>query len=139
MQMPKYAKGSIAFLIVIAVAHNWSAITVVFEPPWEPWPPIVYVMGEYVVPFLHHIYRPILIGLTGLAVFWIWEDRCEGYVVAGLLALVASVFGIGITFFNLMTQEWSAVFTAAVAFSYPAVMALWYSTQGLLNHEYRLA
>lgn len=134
MQLSRNAKGAIAFLIVISVAHVWSAVTPVYKSPWEPWPPIVPLMKDYVVPFLVHVYRPVLIGLTGLAVFWIWDGRREGFVVAMLLAAVGSVFGIGITIFNALQQEWSGLFTAALALTYPAVMALWYSTQGYRSH-----
>lgn len=134
MQLSRNAKGAIAFLIVISVAHVWSAITPVYEPPWEPWPPIVPFMKDYALPFLINFYRPVLIGLTGLAVFWIWDDRREGFLVAALLAAVGSIFGVSVTIFNALQQEWSGLFTAFIALAYPAVMAFWYSAQGFRNH-----
>jgi hypothetical protein len=135
MQVSKNAKGAIAFLIVISIAHIWSAVTPVYDSPWEPWPPIIPLMTGYVLPFLIDFYRPVLIGLTGLAVFWIWDGRRNGYVLAMLLAAVASIFGVSVTIFNALQHEWSGLFTAAIAVAYPAVMAFWYSVQGLREGE----
>ncbi len=134
MQLSRNAKGAIAFLIVLALANIWTAISPVYKSPWEPWQPIVPLMKDYVVPFLIHFFRPVLIGLTGLAVFWIWDGRRKGYVVAMLLAGVAGIFGVSITIFNALQQEWSGLFTAAIAVAYPGVMAFWYSVQGYRNH-----
>lgn len=134
MLIDKYAKGTIAFVPIIAVSHIWSAISRVYKEPWTPWPPIVPFMSAYVVPFLDHLYRPILIGLTGLVVLWVWEGRRAGYLIALLLAVLASGFALFVTFFNAMNQEWSGTFTAAVAIAFPAIMALWYSAQGYRQH-----
>jgi hypothetical protein len=128
--LSKNAKGTIAFLSVIALAHIWSAVTPVFKPPWEPWAPLVPIMKDLVVPFLVHIYRPVLIGFTGLAVFWIWDGRREGFLVALLLSIVASAFGVLVVIFNALAGEWSGLFTCVVSLAFPALMALWYSWKG---------
>lgn len=130
MDLNRYAKGTIAFITIIAISHIWSAISPVYKPPWAPWSPIIPLMKDFVVPFLIHFYRPVLIGLTGLVVFWVWDGRRAGYLLAFLLAAVASVFGVAITIFNAITLEWSGLFTAAVSIAFPALMALWYSAQG---------
>ncbi len=128
--LSKNAKGTIAFLSVIALAHIWSAVTPVFKPPWEPWAPLVPIMKDWVGPFLVHIDRPVLIGFTGLAVFWIWDGRREGFLVALLLSIVASVFGVLVVIFNALAAEWSGLFTCVVSIAFPALMALWYSWKG---------
>ena len=128
--LSKNAKGTIAFLSVIALAHIWSAVTPVFKPPWEPWAPLVPLMKDFVVPFVAHFYRPVLIGFTGLAVFWIWDGRREGFLVALLLSIVASAFGVLVVIFNALAAEWSGVFTCVVSIAFPALMALWYSWKG---------
>jgi len=69
--LSRNAKGAMAFLGIIALSHIWSAITPVFKPPWQPWEPLIPMMKDFVVPFLVHFYRPVLIGFTGLAIFWI--------------------------------------------------------------------
>jgi len=130
MALNKFAKGTIAFIAIIAVSHIWTAISLVYKPPWAPWPPIVPLMKEFVVPFLHHFYRPVLIGLTGLVIYWVWEDRRAGYLLAFVLAAIASVFGVAITLFNALSQQWSGTFTAALSVAFPALMALWFSMQG---------
>ena len=91
-------------------------------------------MKDFVVPFLIHFYRPVLIGLTGLVIFWVWDGRRAGYLLAFLLAAVASGFGVLVAFLNAMQQEWSGLFTAAVSIAFPALMALWYSAQGYRHH-----
>ena len=82
------------------------------------------------MPFLTHFYRPILIGISGLVIYWVWEGRRAGYLLAVLFAAVASVFGVAITIFNAITMEWSGTFTAAVSVAFPALMALWFSAKG---------
>ncbi len=128
--LSKNAKGTIAFLSVIALAHIWSAVTPVFKPPWEPWATLVPIMKDLVVPFLVHFYRPVLIGFTGLAVFWIWDGRRGGFLLALLLSIVASAFGVLVVIFNALAAEWSGVFTCVVSIAFPALMALWYSWKG---------
>lgn len=131
MELSRNAKGTIAFLSVIMIAHVWTMLSAAYKPPWEEWAPITPLMDNYVVPFLHHLYRPLLIGLSGLATFWIWDGRREGYVIAAILAAVAAVFGVSITVFNALAGELSGTFTALVAVAFPGVMALWFSMQGL--------
>jgi hypothetical protein len=133
MQLSRNAKGAIAFLGVIAIAHIWSAITPVYKPPWQPWPPIVPLMKDIVVPLLVNFYRPVLIGFSGLAVLWMWEGRREGFLVSMLLAAIAAMFGTLVTIGNALAQEWSGTFTAAITLAYPAIMAFWYSFQGYKN------
>jgi hypothetical protein len=79
-------------------------------------------------------YRPFLIGLAGLVILWVWEGKPAGYLVALVLAAIASVFGVSVTIFNTMSQEWIGLLTAVVAVAFPAVMALWYSFQGYRAH-----
>jgi hypothetical protein len=134
MELTRNAKGTIAFIIVVVIAQIWSAVSPVYKPPWEPWPPIVPFMKDYVVPFLINFYRPVLIGFAGLAVFWVWDGRRAGYFLAVLLAAVSSVFGVAVTVFNAVSQEWSGLFTAAVAVAFPSLMALWFSAQGYRSH-----
>jgi len=131
MELSRNAKGTIAFLSVIAIAHIWTMLSAAYKPPWEPWQPLVPLMKDFVVPFLHHIYRPVLIGFSGLAIFWIWDGRREGFVVAAILAAVTAGFGVLITLFNALAGELSGTFTALIAVAYPGVMALWYSVKGL--------
>ena len=134
MELNRNAKGTIAFTILIVMAQIWATVTPVYKPPWEPWPPIIPFMVNYAVPFLIDFYRPVLIGFAGLAVFWVWEGRRSGYLLALLFAAVASVYSVAVTIFNAMNQEWSGIFTAAVAFTFPSLMALWYSAQGCRGH-----
>jgi hypothetical protein len=136
MELPKYAKGAIAFILFIAASHIWSAVTPVYKPPWTPWPPLVPIMKDFVVPFLVNFYRPVLIGASGLAIYWIWEGRRAGYILALILTVVAAGFGVLVVIFNAMAQQWSGLFTAAVSIAFPAVMALWYSYQGYRNHDF---
>lgn len=133
MELSKYAKGTIAFMMIIAVSHYWTILSPVYKPPWQPWPPIVPLMKDFVVPFLTHFYRPILIGMTGLIVYWVWEDRRVGYLVALFFSAIASIFGVAITIFNAITLDVSGTFTAAVSVAFPAVMALWFAGQGYRN------
>lgn len=135
MELTKYAKGTITFTLVIAIAQIWSVVSPVYKPPWEPWPPIIPFMVNYALPFLVDFYRPVLIGFAGLAVLWVWEGRRAGFVLALLLAAVASVFGVSVTIFNALNQEWSGFFTAAIAVTFPSLMALWYSVQGYRSHS----
>ena len=130
MQFTRNAKGTVALIIAVVCGQIWSAVSPVYEPPWEPWPPIVPFMVDYAVPFMVNYYRPLLIGLAGLAILWVWEGRRAGYLLALALAAIATVFGVSVTIFNTMTQEWIGLLTAVVAVAFPAVMALWYSFQG---------
>jgi uncharacterized membrane protein len=90
-------------------------------------------MKDFVVPFMHHVYRPILIGLTGLAIYWMWQERREGYLVAMVLTIIASGFGVLVTIFNLFGKQWSGAFTCLIAFAFPALMALWFSYRGFIR------
>ncbi len=135
MEASRYAKAAIAFLLIIAVAHIWTMVSSVYKAPWQPWLPLVPLMKHIVVPFMHEIYRPILIGFTGLAIYWMWDGRRVGFVLSMLLTLISAAFGVLITFFNGMAGEWSGCFTAAVAVAYPSIMALWYSYQGFRHCE----
>jgi hypothetical protein len=130
MQLRRNAKGTIGFMLAMVIGQIWSAVSPVYKPPWEPWPPIVPFMVAYVLPFLNDFYRPIMLGLTGLVVLWVWEDSRAGYVIAFVLAAIAIVFGVSVTIFNTVNQEWSGLFTAVTVVVFPAVMALWYSFQG---------
>lgn len=134
MELTKNAKGTIGFIIAVVCGQIWSAVTPVYRPPWEPWPPIVPFMDQYIVPFMVNYYRPVLIGLAGLAILWVWEGKRAGYLLALLLAAVATVFGISVTVFNTMTQEWMGLLTAVVAVAFPAIMMLWYSFEGYRSH-----
>jgi hypothetical protein len=134
MQLTRNAKGTIGFIIAVVFGQIWSAITPVYNPPWEPWPPIVPFMSELAVPFMVNYFRPVLMGLAGLAIFWVWEGKREGYLVALLLSAIATGFGVMVTFFNAITQEWLGLFTAVIAVAFPAIMALWYSFQGYRNY-----
>ena len=131
MDTSRCAKAAIAFLLIIAVAHIWTMVSSVYKPPWQPWPPLVPLMKHFVVPFMHEIYRPLLIGFSGLAIYWMWDGRRAGFVLSLLLTVISAVFGVLIVFFNAMAGEWSGCFTAAVAVACPSVMAFWYSYQGL--------
>lgn len=135
MELPRNAKGAIAFLLVIAVAHIWTMVSSVYKPPWQPWLPLVPLMKHFVVPFMHEIYRPLLIGFSGLAIYWMWDGRRAGFVLSILLTVISAAFGVLITFFNAMAGEWSGCFTAAVAVAFPSVMALWYSYQGYVHFD----
>lgn len=91
-------------------------------------------MKEFASPFMNYYYRPVLIVLAGLVILWVWEGRREGYLVAFVLAAIATVFGVIITIMNAITQEWHGLITAVFAVAFPAVMVLWYSFQGYRNH-----
>ncbi len=134
MQLTRNAKGTIGFIIAVVFGQIWSAVTPVYNPPWEPWPPIVPFMSEFAVPFMVNYFRPVLMGLAGLAIFWVWEGKREGYLVALLLAAIATGFGVMVTFFNAISQEWLGLFTAVIAVAFPAIMALWYSFQGYRSY-----
>jgi hypothetical protein len=133
MDLPRYAKGAIAFLLFIAAAHTWSAVTSVYKPPWQPYLPLVPMMKDFVVPFMHEIFRPVLLGGSGLAIFWIWDGKRAGYGLALALTAIAAAFGVLVAFFNIMAGQWSGVFTAAVSLAFPPIMACWYSYQGYRN------
>jgi CHASE2 domain-containing sensor protein len=92
-------------------------------------------MEQYAVPFMVNYYRPVLIGLAGLAILWVWEGKRAGYLIAVVLAAIATVFGASVTVFNTMTQEWIGLLTAVVAVGFPAIMMLWYSFQGYRTHR----
>lgn len=130
MQPTVNAKGTIGFIIALVVGQIWSAVSPVYKPPWEPWPPIVPFMVDYAVPFMVNYYRPILIGLVGLVILWVWDGNRAGYLIALVLAAVATVFGVSVTVFNTMNQEWLGLFTAVSAVTFPAIMAVWYSIRG---------
>ena len=130
MELNRYAKGTIAFIILIVMSQIWATVSPVFKPPWQPWPPIVPFMVNYAVPFLIEFYRPVLIGFAGFAVLWVWEGKRAGYLLAAIIAVVASVYSVLVAVLNGMNQEWSGLFTVAVAFAIPSLMGLWYSAQG---------
>ena len=134
MQLTRNAKGTIGFIIAMVLGQIWSAVSRVYKPPWEPWPPIVPFMKEFVSPFMNYYYRPVLIVLAGLVILWVWEGKREGYLVALILAAIATGFGVTVTIMNAITQEWLGLFTAVFAVAFPAVMALWYSFQGYRSH-----
>jgi predicted outer membrane lipoprotein len=50
------------------------------------------------------------------------------------LAAIATGFGVMVTFFNAISQEWLGLFTAVIAVAFPAIMALWYSFQGYRSY-----
>jgi hypothetical protein len=135
MRLSKYAKGTIAFLIAMVIGQIWSAVSPVYKSPWEPWPPIVPFMVAYVLPFLNDFYRPIMFALTGLVVLLVWENGKAGFVIAFLLAAVATGFGLSVTVFNTMNQEWSGLFTALTVVVFPSIMTLWYSFHGYSSHS----
>lgn len=130
MELSRNAKGTIGFTIAVVIGQIWLLVTPVYKPPWEPWPPIVPFMTAVAVPFMSNYYRPLLIGLTGLVILWVWEGRRAGYAVAVVLALVATGFSGFITMFNAVNQEWQGLLTALLVATYPSIMALWYSLQG---------
>jgi hypothetical protein len=135
MELTRNAKGTIGFIIAVVCGQIWSAVSPVYRPPWEPWPPIVPFMEQYAVPFMVNYYRPVLIGLAGLAILWVWEGKRAGYLIAVVLAAIATVFGASVTVFNTMTQEWIGLLTAVVAVGFPAIMMLWYPFQGYRTHR----
>jgi hypothetical protein len=92
-------------------------------------------MVAYVLPFLNDFYRPIMFALTGLVVLWVWENGKAGFVIAFLLAAVTTGFGLSVTVFNTMHQEWSGLFTALTVVVFPSIMTLWYSFQGYSAHN----
>ena len=134
MELDRYAKGTIAFIILIVISQIWATVSPVFKPPWQPWPPIVPFMVNYAVPFLVELYRPILIGFAAFAVLWVWEGQRAGYLLAVLFAVVASVYSVLVAVLNGMSQEWSGLFTVVVAFAVPSLTGLWYSAQGYLRY-----
>ncbi len=134
MQLTRNAKGTIGFIIAMVLGQIWGAVSPVYKPPWEPWPPIVPLMSEFAAPFMANYFWPVLMGLAGLAIFWVWEGKREGYLVALILAAIATGFGVMVTFFNAITQEWLGLLTAVSAVAFPAIMALWYSVQGYRTH-----
>ena len=134
MQPSRNAKGTIAFMFAMVIGQIWSTVSPVYQTPWEPWPPIVPFMVTYVAPFLYDYYRPIMFGLTGLAILWVWENSGAGYVIAFVLAAIATVFGLSVTVFNTLNQEWSGLFTALTVVVFPSIMTLWYSFQGYRSH-----
>ncbi len=134
MQLTRNAKGTIGFIIAVALGQIWMGVSSVYKPPWEPWPPIVPIMSEFAVPFMVQYFRPILMGLTGLVILWVWEGKREGYLVALVLAVIATAFGVMVTLANAISQEWLGLFTAVTAVAFPAIMALWYSFQGYRSH-----
>lgn len=134
MQLTRNSKGTIGFIIAVVAGQIWVAVTPVYEPPWKPWPPIVPFMVELVVPFMVNYFRPILIGLAGLVILWVWEGRRAGYLVALVLSAIAALFGVSVTIFNAINREWLGLLTAVSALAFPAVMALWYSSQGYRDH-----
>ena len=130
MELARNAKGTIGFMIAVILGQVWLPVSPVYKPPWEPWPPIVPFMVEFVVPFMGKYFRPLLIGLTGLVILWVWEGKRAGYAVALVLALIATGFALFITVFNVLNQEWHGVFTAVLVSTFPSITALWYSFQG---------
>lgn len=134
MEHNRFAKGTIALVILIVISQIWGTVSPVFKPPWQPWPPIVPFMVNYAVPFLIEFYRPVLIGFAGLTVLWVWEGKRAGFLLAVIFAFVASLYSIAVTFFNAMAQEWSGLFTCVVAFAIPSLMGLWYSALGYRHH-----
>lgn len=135
MQLTRDAKGTIGFLIAVTIGQIWSTVSPVYQPPWEPWPPIVPFMVEYAVPFMVNYYRPFLIGLAGLVVLWVWEGKRAGYLIAAVLAAIAAVFGVSVTIFNTIMQEWLGLLAAVSVVTVPAIMALWYSLRGYQTHR----
>jgi hypothetical protein len=75
-------------------------------------------------------FRPVLIALTGLVILWVWEGKRVGYLVALVLAAIATGFGVVVFLLNALNQEWLGTLTAVCAAAVPAVLALWYSYQG---------
>lgn len=129
MQLGRHAKGTISFSIMLVFAMFWLAVSPVFDPPWEPWEPLVPLMSGFAVPLLNQFYRPLLVALIGLAVFWVWEGRRSGYLLALVLALVGLAFTAVVTFANVMNQTWIGAFTTTCA-AIPALLASWYAYQG---------
>ena len=135
MELGRHAKGTIAFTLLIVISQVWGTVSPVFKPPWQPWPPIVPFMVNYAVPFLVAFYRPVLIGFAALAIFWVWEGRRAGYLLALLFAFIATLYSFTVSVFNAMAAEWVGLFTCVVAFLYPSAMALWFSVQGYRNNR----
>jgi hypothetical protein len=135
VQLTRNAAGTVAFTIAMTLGQIWNVATPVNKPPlWKPWPPIEPFMVAYAVPFMNGYYRPILIALTGPVVLLVWQGRRSGYLVAFVLALIGAGFGVSITIFNALNQEWLAVLSAVTAVAFPAVMALGFSFQGYRSH-----
>jgi hypothetical protein len=129
VQLSRYAKGTISFSIMLVFATFWLAISPVFDSPWEPWEPVVPLMSGFAVPLFNQFYRPLLLALTGLAVFWVWEGQRSGYLLALVLALVGLAFTAVVTFANLVNQTWIGAFTTTSA-TIPALLACWYAYHG---------
>ena len=134
MQVNRNAIGTIGFIIAMVLGQIGSTASRVYKPPWEPWLPIVPFMKAFASPFMTYYYRPVLIALVGLVILWVWGGRREGYLVAFVLAAIATAFGVIVTIMNAVTQEWLGLITAVFALTFPAVMALWYSFQGYRTH-----
>jgi hypothetical protein len=131
VQLTRNAIGTIGFTIAMALGQIWTVATPVNKPPfWKPWPPIEPFMVAYAAPFMVGYYRPILIGLTGPVILLVWHGRQSGYLVAFVLAVIATGFGVSIIIFNVINQEWLAVLNAVTAVAFPAVMALGFSFLG---------
>lgn len=133
MKFRKYAKGTIAFVIMMTVGQIWMAVSPVFDPPWEPWAPIVPFMAGFAIPFMQNFFRPLLILLAGLVILWVWEDQRAGYSIALVLATIASGFGVVVILLNALNQEWLGTLTGICAAAFPAFLLLWYSYKGFRN------
>ena len=131
MKSRKYARGTIAFVIMMTIGQIWIAVSPVYDSPWEPWAPIVPFMAEFAVPFMQNYFRPVLIVLAGFVILWVWEDRRAGYSIALVLAVIASGFGVVVILLNALNQEWLGTLTGIFAAALPAFLLLWYSYKGL--------
>ncbi len=129
MGLSTYAKGTIVFSVMLMFGMLWLAISPVFDSPWEPWEPLVPLMSDFAVPFVNRFYRPLLVALMGIALFWVWTGRRAGYLLALLLAAVGAVFTAIITFGNVMNGTWLGALTTVSALV-PAVLAVWFSYRG---------
>lgn len=135
MQLSRNAKAVIAFSIMMVLGQIWMTVSPVYDPPWEPWPPIVPFMAGFAVPFMQRYFRPIQMAMTGLLLLWVWEGKRAGYLIGLILAVIATGFGGVVTLLNAMNQEWLGTLTAVCAVDVPAVMTLWYSYQGYRTPE----
>jgi hypothetical protein len=137
VQLTRDAVGTIAFTIGTGLGQIWNFVTPVNKPPWKPWPPLEPFMKAFVAPFMGGYYRPILIGLTGLIIFLVWQGKRSGYVLSLVLTAIAAAFGVSITISNAINQEWLACLAAGIAVAFPAVMASFFSFQGYRSHGRR--